>query len=242
MAIIAPALDLLLKAAARIDGPKRLACLGYPDVLVAEEQLEKLCGPGILDKVRFREDWESILRWHGITGSMHRLVESHSLFMAMGIETDFFDINATRGFEITIDLNQPLPEQFAGRYDLVYDGGTMEHCFNIGQVITNILALGKIGAFILHINPLNFFNHGFFNFCPTFYFDFYLQSRNRIVSEFYGVHGSALEPKLITLHPTQGIARLPDRCALMMMAEKLNSEKAPWPLQSKYQANPNLRG
>lgn len=242
MAIIGPALELLLKAAALTEGPKRLACLGYPDVLVTDDQLEKLCGPTILKNVEFRDDSESILRWHNIAGRLNRLVESRSLFKALGIEADFFDINASRGFEIVLDLNQPLPTQFAGQYDLVYDGGTMEHCFNVGTVITNILALGKVGAFILHINPLNFFNHGFFNFCPTFYFDFYQQSGNQIVSDFYAVHGPPLQPKLFTLPPTQGIPALPDRSGLMVMAKKLTDRKASWPLQTKYHANPNLRG
>jgi hypothetical protein len=241
MAINGPALELLLKAATKITGPKRLACLGYPDILVTEEHLKRICGPDVLEKVDFRDDAEPILRWHQLSDQMNRLVESRSLFQAMGIETDFLDIHASRGFEIIVDLNAPLPEELKEQYHLVYDGGTMEHCFNVGLTIKNILALGKTGAFILHVNPLNYFNHGFFNFCPTFYFDFYAQSGNRIVSDFYGIHGPVLYPTLFTLHPTGGVSSLPDRSVLMVMAEKLNTNEATWPLQSKYRSNPDLK-
>jgi len=37
--------------------------------------------------------------------------------------------------------------------------------------------LGKVGAGIVHINPLNYYNHGFFNFNPTFYHDFSTPNR-----------------------------------------------------------------
>lgn len=242
MAINAVALELLLQAAAQTSGSKRLACLGYPDMLVTEPQLMKLCGADILSKVRFRDDSDSILRWHNLSNRMTRLVESRSFFSAMDIETDFLDIHASRGFEIVTDLNQPLPAELCGRYDLVYDGGTMEHCFNVGLVVTNILALGKVGAYILHVNPLNYFNHGFFNFSPTFYYDFYTQTGNRITSEFYGVYGPVLESQLIKLPATQGFASVPDRTVLMVMAQKLTDTKPAWPLQSKYRANPNLKG
>ena len=66
MAINAPVLQLLLKSAAEIEAPKRLVCLGYPDMLVTEDQLVQLCGADILDRVQFRDDSDSILRWHGL--------------------------------------------------------------------------------------------------------------------------------------------------------------------------------
>lgn len=241
MAIVAPVLELLLRSAAQKPAPKRLCCLGYPDMLVTETQLTKLCGPDILQRVRYREDSATILQWHGLAGRMTRLAELQSLFAALGIETDFLDIHASRGIEIVADLNQPLPAELRGRYDLVYDGGTMEHCFNVGQVMRNICMLGTVGAFIVHINPMNYYNHGFFNFNPTFYHDFYSQSGHRLASEFYGVFGPVLETQLIKLPPLQGFNSLPERTALLVSAQKLNNSEPSWPLQSKYRANPELK-
>jgi hypothetical protein len=100
MAINAPVLELLLKSAAQMPGPIQLVCLGYPDMLVTEDQLVQICGEGILDRVQFRDDSASILRWHGLADRMTRVVESQSLFTALGFTTDFLDIHASRGFEI----------------------------------------------------------------------------------------------------------------------------------------------
>jgi hypothetical protein len=140
------------------------------------------------------------------------------------------------------DLNNPLPAELASRYDLVYDGGTMEHCFNVGQVMRSILALAKVGGHIVHINPLNYFNHGFFGFSPTFYHDFYTQSGNRLTSEFYGVFGPVLESQVVTLPALQGFNSIPERLAVLVAAQKLVDTEPAWPLQSKYRANPELRG
>ncbi len=242
MAINSATLEMLLKSASRIEGPKRLLCLGYPDMLLTQAQLVALCGPDILERVRFRDDFASILQWHGLVGQLDRVAESQSVFAAVGITAEFIDIHRSRGFEIEADLNQPLPAELCGRYDLIYDGGTMEHCFNIGQVMLNILKLAKVGGYIVHNNPLNYYNHGFFNFNPTFYHDFYTQSGNRIASEFYGIYGPSLDAKLVTMPALQGFASAPERMTVLVAAQKLVDGEPAWPLQSKYRANPTLRG
>ena len=241
MAINAPVLELLLKSAAQMPGRTHLVCLGYPDMLVTDEQLVSLCGADILDRVQFRDDSASILRWHGLADRMTRVVESQSLFAALGFTTDFLDIHASRGFEIVVDLNQPVPEGLRDRYDLVYDGGTMEHCFNVGQVMLNMLMLTKVGGHIVHINPLNYYNHGFFGFNPTFYHDFYTQSGNRLASDVYGVHGPVLDSMVVKLPTLQGFRSIPERVAVMVAAQKVVDGEPVWPLQSKYRSNPELR-
>ena len=127
MAINAPVLDMLKQIADKLPSPKRMLCLGYPDMLVTPAHLEKACGAGVMAQVQWRDDSASILRWHNLAGAMDRVAESRSLFAAMGIETDFVDIVASRGFEIVLDLNDPAPADLLGKYDIVYDGGTMEH-------------------------------------------------------------------------------------------------------------------
>lgn len=241
MAINGIVLDTLIKLAQRLPAPRRMLCLGYPDMLVTEAQLEKLCGVEVARNVTWREDSESILRWHGLAGRMQQVAESRSLFLALGIETDFVDIVASRGFEIVLDLNQPAPEAMEGRYDLVYDGGTMEHCFNVGQVMRNILGFARVGGFIVHVNPLNYYNHGFFNFNPTFYHDWYTQSGNALVTPCYAMHGPVLGSRLTALNPTDKFAA-PDRAVLLVAAMKAVATAPSWPTQSKYLHNSELKG
>jgi hypothetical protein len=166
--------------------------------------------------------------------------ETRSVFSRLGIDCDFVDIVASRGFEIVMDLNQPAPAEMAERYDVVYDGGTMEHCFNVGQVMRNIFAFAKVGGFIVHVNPLNYYNHGFYNFNPTFYHDWYVQSGNAIVSPFYAMHGPVAASQLVQLDATASF-QAPPRSTLLVAAMKARAEPPAWPMQTKYLRNAALK-
>ena len=76
---------------------------------------------------------------------------------------------------IKCNLNVPfVNKQFYNKYDCILDGGTMEHVFNTLECLRTFKNLLKIGGTIIHMNPcLGYFNHGFYSFQPTFYFDFY---------------------------------------------------------------------
>lgn len=242
MAINATILDVIIQISRSEIPGKRLLCLGYSDVLVTEQQLAALCGEDVMSRIEFRSDSEAILRWHGLEGQITRLAETRSLFAALGIEVDFVDIVASRGMEIIVDLNQPVPADLVDRYDIVYDGGTMEHCFNVGQVMKNIHAMTRTGGYIVHVNPLNFFNHGFFNFNPTFYYDFYTQSGNRIVTDFYALFGPVLASNTATLPATGGGIKTPEKSVIMAIAQKVSSQEPGWPMQTKYLRNSALKG
>lgn len=242
MAINARILEPLLQLIRQLPRPCRLVALGYPDMLVTPEQLKQLCGELPPDGLAYREDSDAILRWHKLEGEMPAVAETASFFRLFGVEFDCIDIAASRGMEIVADLNAPLPHSLCGRYDVVYDGGTMEHCFNVGQVMRNITALARVGGFIAHVNPLNYYNHGFFAFNPTFYHDYYSQNGHRLASPFYGLHGPVLDSQAVVLPATQGFRSLPERCALMVVAQRCNERAGVWPMQHKYLANPELKG
>lgn len=241
MAINASILEMVIKIVRLSNGRCNLVALGYPDMLATEEQIDQLCGAGTAASIAYRDDSEAILRWHRLQGEMQRIADTRSLFDKLGIASDFLDIVASRGIERIVNLNHPIPEDLIGQYDIVYDGGTMEHCFNAPQVIKNILSLCKIGGYIIHVNPLNYYNHGFYSFHPTFYHDFYTQSGNRLASPIYGLHGPVLQTQVIEVPPTKGFSEAPNRLAMMVVAQKLTETECEWPTQSKYLQNPNLK-
>jgi len=73
-----------------------------------------------------------------------------------------------------LDLNRPIPSEYKSNYDLIYDGGTMEHCFNVPMVLENTIKYLKKGGTVIHVNPMSGqVGHGFYQFSPTLYFDFY---------------------------------------------------------------------
>lgn len=70
------------------------------------------------------------------------------------------------------NLNEPIPDDvLPSMIDFIYDGGTLEHIFNIQSVILNIKHLLKIGGYVFFSNPVNSNSgHGLYQFSPDFYF------------------------------------------------------------------------
>jgi hypothetical protein len=108
-------------------------------------------------------------------------IHQMTLFKMLGFKDihsiDYFpDENPT----FTLDLNKPIPSELNEKYDLVFDGGTTEHCFNVPQVMRNAVNLLKsedkdgTAGMIIHYLPMNkSIDHGFYQFSPTLFFDYY---------------------------------------------------------------------
>jgi len=98
------------------------------------------------------------------------------LFKSLGFDevqrTDFSDF---QGAELVFDMNQAdTPRKHVGRYDMVIDGGTVEHVFHIPNSMAHIFRFLKVGGRIIHISPSsNNIDHGFYMFSPTLFWDFY---------------------------------------------------------------------
>jgi hypothetical protein len=102
-------------------------------------------------------------------------VPQDTLFRMLGFEAveslDYYDAESPTHVH---DLNRPLPAPLHGRFSLVYDGGTTEHCFAVPQVLSNTVALLAPGGRVIHHLPMNnMVDHGFYQFSPTLFFDFY---------------------------------------------------------------------
>ena len=69
------------------------------------------------------------------------------------------------------DLNEPVPDDWHGRYSLVWDGGTLEHVFNFPVAIRNAMQLTEVGGHFMGMTPANnWMGHGFFQFSPELWF------------------------------------------------------------------------
>lgn len=105
------------------------------------------------------------------------------LFKSLGAQdVDSLDVSDFEGANIIHDMNTEIPRALEGKYSLVYDNGTMEHCFDIKQFLFNANAMLKTGGLIFHSNPLNnFINHGFYTFSPCLYLGFYLKNNFKLL-------------------------------------------------------------
>lgn len=69
------------------------------------------------------------------------------------------------------DLNERFPENVRGRFDLVVDGGTLEHVFDFPAALRNCLELLRVGGHFVAFTPAaGQMGHGFYQFSPELFF------------------------------------------------------------------------
>ncbi len=84
---------------------------------------------------------------------------------------DSIDASDYESANIIHDMNFPITDEHKATYDVVIDGGSLEHIFNFPVAIKNCMEMIKPGGYFLGITPANnFFGHGFYQFSPDLYF------------------------------------------------------------------------
>jgi hypothetical protein len=208
---------------------KTCLCLGYSDLLV---------DPALIGgEYTELEDADKIRSWHNWPHPVYDTTEV--LTSELGFrKVDYVDIVQARGPERIVDLNYPA--DWSEKYDVVIDGGTAEHCFNIGQVFANILsAVRPDGGVVVHVNPLNMMNHGFWNISPTAYADFYRDNGFEMLGG-CGVTGPVSGRQVVPYDKTHLYGRFqfeqPVEVTNIMAFRRTTKVDGPviWPMQSKY--------
>ncbi len=100
------------------------------------------------------------------------LKTSRDLFTFLGAETfNEMDFSDYEGADVLHDLNSPVGDQLSEKYSVVYDGGSLEHIFNISEALRSSMRMVKLGGHLIMQNPSNnWFGHGFYQLSPEFYF------------------------------------------------------------------------
>lgn len=90
------------------------------------------------------------------------------------ITVESIDASAYQGARILQDMNLPLSDenqQYRDRYDLIIDGGSLEHFFNVPQALTNYHELlATDGIVYVMTNANNHFGHGFYQFSSELFY------------------------------------------------------------------------
>ncbi len=104
--------------------------------------------------------------------SPDRSVFAEDFFRLLGSEgVDAMDYSDYEGASIVHDLNQPIPADLENTFDLVYDGGCLEHVFNYPVGLANCLRMARVGGrVVLHTPCNNQAGHGFYQFSPELFF------------------------------------------------------------------------
>jgi hypothetical protein len=180
----------------------------------------------------------NIPEWRGTPQETH--ISDVVFFRLLGLaEVHALDCSDFEGATVVHDLNVPVPAELWNRFDLIVDGGTLEHVFDVRQSLANIGRMLTTGGRIIHVSPTNnWVNHGFFQFSPTLFYDYYAANGFVELRGFLAEH----DPYRLTSHPWEffevGVeGRLASRQGLMtvFVAQKAAQATADRvPLQSHY--------
>lgn len=81
------------------------------------------------------------------------------------------DASAFEGASLVHDFNLAVSDDLHERFDTYLDFGSIEHIFNVAQVVDNIKNLVKIGGHILIATNANGFPaHGLYQYSPEFFY------------------------------------------------------------------------
>jgi len=117
-----------------------------------------------------------------------KYIHAATFFEFLGITKDnYFDIDkfAFDKPQIIHDLQYPIDHKFDNYFNFVIDSGTIEHIFDVKSVMENIVRVTKVGGYVLQIVPAQgFLNHGFYQFSPTLFYDFYTNNGFEVIESY----------------------------------------------------------
>ena len=112
-------------------------------------------------------------------------ISDRSFFHALGFdEVESLDLLGDERPTYLQDMNLPVPVALEGRFDVVFDTGTLVHVFDQKTAFQNLARMVKPEGRVIHgTSPSsNHIDMGFYMFSPTLLADFFTANRWRIES------------------------------------------------------------
>lgn len=108
----------------------------------------------------------------------NRTLTDTEYFLSLGFKSvASMDVSGYEEASIICNLNEDIPPELQGKFDVVYDGGSTEHMFNVPKAFENYNKLLRVGGLIMHALPsTGNLDHGFYMFSPTLLYDYYSQN------------------------------------------------------------------
>ena len=103
-------------------------------------------------------------------------------------EIESMDFSDYEGATILHDLNQPIPAELEGQFDFIFDGGTIEHVFNVPVALENVYRMLRPGGRFVSANGMNGWpGHGLYQFNPELVYTFWKRTCNCSVHTCMGI-------------------------------------------------------
>lgn len=135
-------------------------------------------------QTKYRQHYEQSLQRHGIDGRRFDYLQedgfSEKLFSMLGFgDVETLDFSDYEGAAVLHDLNQKPPRALHNKFDFIFDGGTVEHVFNVPVALEGIYKMLKPGGRLISANGLNgWFGHGMYQFNPELVWTFWKRACN----------------------------------------------------------------
>lgn len=149
------------------------------------------------------------------------------------------DASAFEGASLIHDFNLPIPQDLHERFDTFLDFGSIEHIFDVAQVVDNIANLVKPGGQILvGTNANGFPTHGLYQFSPEFFYSLFSKRNGFSDTSVFLVN--LARPKMWNLirRPTElkrrNEAPFEDQMMMLIFSKKVGSAAPITVIQSDY--------
>lgn len=111
------------------------------------------------------------------------------LFRALGArDLASLDVSGYEGSTILWDLNVPVPDELHERFDVVFDGGSLEHVFHAPTALASYMRMTRVGGhLILTVPGNNLFGHGLYQFSPDFFYASLCADNGFVVEELLAI-------------------------------------------------------
>lgn len=172
MGLTATDISLLLELRGRGWRPARIATIGRLSLYLHPAQHRRLLNQFPDDPAvrayRWGDYCEAVLL--AITGAS---------------EATSIDASEYESATVIHDMNQSISvaqPALVGCFDLVIDGGSLEHIFNFPIAVKNMMDLCRTGGYIMSSNPANnLCGHGFYQFTPELMYRLYARQNGFMV-------------------------------------------------------------
>lgn len=135
-------------------------------------------------KPRAQARYRRSLATHGVTGDVDALVQedgfAETLFRKLGLgDAEAMDFSDYEGATIVHDLNTLPDESLEGEFDLILDGGTLEHVFHLPNAFEGIFRMLKPGGRFVSMSCYNGWpTHGMYQFTAELFWSYWVRSCN----------------------------------------------------------------
>src|SRR6056297_682326 len=135
-------------------------------------------------QTRYRHLYEKSLSQYGIEAKRFDFLQedgfAETLMRKLGFgEIETMDFSDYEGASVIHDLNTLPPEELEDQFDFIFDGGTVEHVFNVPNALEGIYRMLKPGGRLASANGLNgWYGHGMYQFNPELVWTFWGRACN----------------------------------------------------------------